>query len=218
MQLLSRGDALFDDLHEQGLKRCAMNDNPLRKLRFFDLIQLFKQCLPLQGEVAECGSWRGLSSFLMCHYARAAEPSFKGNGHHIFDSFMGLPMPSAEDQVLEERVADVHGKFTGPLSEVKKALSEFPDVTYHAGWIPETLKDLPERKYRFVHVDLDLYRSTLDAARYFYPRLVPSGMLVCDDYASPGWPGAKQAIDEIVAEQAIRLLVLSTGQAVLKKP
>ena len=47
-----------------------------------------------------------------------------------------------------------------------------------------------------MHVDVDVYQPTRDSIEYFYPRLVPNGVIVCDDY---NWPGARKAIEEVCA-------------------
>ncbi len=216
--LLMRGDPAFEGLYQEGLRVCRMNDNKTRKKRFYNLAQFFRQALFLEGAAAECGAWRGLSSFLLCGVAKGGDPGFKGEGYHIFDSFEGLPAPSAEDGLPEDKSAGVKGKFYGTLDDVQRALSSYPLIVYHAGWIPESFEGLPERLYKFVHIDLDLHRSTRAALDYFYPRLAPKGILVCDDYASPGWPGAKKAVDDYCREKNLSALALSTGQAALLGP
>ena len=216
--LLSRGDPHFEGWYRAGLTSCAMNDNPTRKERFYNLVQFFRQTLSLEGAVAECGLWRGFSSFLLCRSAQSVRPGFKGENYHVFDSFQGLPEPGPEDEIPPKKLDGVRGKFTGRLEDVRRALSDFPLITYHAGWIPDTFAGHPERTYKFVHVDLDLYHPTRASFDYFYPRMAPQGILVCDDYASPGWPGAKKAVDDFCREKGLSALVLSTGQAVLLGP
>ncbi len=216
--LLSRGDAEFEGGYREGLETCRMNDNKTRKQRFFNLAQLFRQVLPLEGAVAECGAWRGFSSFLLCRSAQKFDPGFRGADYHIFDSFQGLPPPDAEDGIPPKKRGDVQGKFYGSLEDVKKALSDFPSIVYHAGWIPESFAGNPERSYKFVHIDLDLHAPTRAAFEYFYPRLTSKGIIVCDDYASPGWPGAKKAVDDFCRQNCVSIIALSTGQAVLLGP
>lgn len=195
-----------------------MTDKKARQQRFYNLVQFYRQVAREEGEIAECGCWCGLSSYLLCHYAKKENPLFRGEGYHIFDSFEGLPEPTAEDGLTEERSRGVRGKFSARLEDVRTALSEFPYIYYHPGWIPQTFEGEPERLYKFVHVDVDLYHSTKSAVEYFYPRLISRGILVCDDYASPGWPGAKRAIEEFCHAHQLSFLSLSTEQVVLMKP
>jgi len=105
------------------------------------------------------------------------------------------------------------GWFAAPLEIVRQGLAEFPDVHYHPGWIPSSFAGMPERRYRFVHLDLDLHDPTLAALEYFYPRLVPGAVVVCDDYQ---WPGERKAIQDFCARQGISFATTPTGQAVLR--
>ena len=99
----------------------------------------------------------------------------------------------------------------------ENTLADFPGVTFHEGWIPEVLEDLPDTHYRFVHVDVDLFAPTRACLEYFYPRLVPGGLLVIDDYGFTAWPGCKAAADAWSAEQAVPIVLLPTGNALVVK-
>lgn len=198
-----RCDETYDRAYYDGLVATQTWPTPLkRRLRFYSLVQLFRQTLPLAGLVAECGCFRGLSSFLLCTALKQAEAGFGGQGYRIFDSFQGLSEPQAEDAIEDSRPGKEHlrqmgaGHFTAPLEEVRSALSAFPRIEFYPGWIPEAFPDEPGARYRFVHLDVDLYQPTRDGLEYFYPRVIPGGMIVCDDY---GWPGAQRAIDEFCA-------------------
>jgi O-methyltransferase len=100
---------------------------------------------------------------------------------------------------------------------VRDAMAGFPGASLHKGWIPEVLAELPEAPWSFVHVDVDLYQPTLDCLKYFFPRLVPGGVIVCDDYGSPAFPGARRAWIEFCGD-SLGYVALPTGQSVLVKP
>ena len=59
--------------------------------------------------------------------------------------------------------------------------------------------------------------SIRDAVEYVYPRLVPGGCLIFDDYGFPSCPGARQAVDELFANRPEVPLCLPTGQALVVK-
>ena len=48
--------------------------------------------------------------------------------------------------------------------------------------------------------------------------LVSGGVIMCDDYGAPLFPGAYRAWNRYCDEAGIPLVVLDTGQAVLLKP
>jgi O-methyltransferase len=53
---------------------------------------------------------------------------------------------------------------------------------------------------------------------FFWPRLVPGGIVVCDDYGFTTCPGARSAMDEFFAELGVGIIELTTGQALAIKP
>jgi O-methyltransferase len=98
-------------------------------------------------------------------------------------------------------------------------LSDFRHIEVREGWIPHTFCGLENVHYAFAHIDVDLYRSTLDCCEYFYPRLAPGGVLLFDEYAFRAAYGEKDALDEYFSDKRERPIVLITGQAlVLKLP
>ncbi len=86
----------------------------------------------------------------------------------------------------------------------------FPRVGFVPGWIPAGFVGQPERVYRFVHIDVDLYQPTLDSLQYFFPRLAEGGIIITDDY---DWPGARKAFQEYALEHRLELLATDTSQA-----
>lgn len=223
--LLYEADEAFNRLYQEGMRRSGTpHMGPNRRERFYNLVQLFSYAMDTPGDVAECGCWNGLSSWLLCHYRRIKDPGYRGEDHHIFDSFEGLSAPGEADRIRDQALTASLGEYGGRegdfaagVDRVKSVLADFPAVTYHPGWIPRSLESLSERAFRFVHLDLDLHEPTAGAVRYFFPRLAPGGMLVCDDYGSLRWPGAKRALDEYCGEAGIPILALSTGQAILRR-
>lgn len=225
--LLFEEDPAFNALYDAGLARSGSHPTrqtavvDKRRERFYNLLELFDQTAELPGEVVECGCWRGLGSWLLLSRQRERDPLYAGAGYHVVDSFEGLSEPQRSDRLpasarLDEReFGGARGDFQADLAYVQRVLGEFPRVAYHRGWIPAVLGELPEARYRFVHVDVDLHDPTRGAIEYFYDRLVPAGLLVCDDYGSLRWPGARKAVDEFCTSRKLRPLLLSTGQAAL---
>lgn len=218
-------DAEFDRIYRRGLRLTQTNPLPVARMyRFFELSRLLASTHGLEGEVAECGCFRGLSAYVIAHYLAMHSPGFTGHGFHVFDSFAGLSEPGAEDRLPAGDLSGEAGRirrmaraghFSASLEEVRAALAEFPGIGFHAGWIPQSFVAEPERRYRFVHVDVDLYAPTLASLEYFHPRLVAGGIILSDDY---GWPGARQAMDEYAGAAGARLEVNAHLQAVIRKP
>jgi len=216
----STQDAEFDALYVAGLLTTRTRALPLRRRdRFHSLIGELDKVLALEGDVAECGCYRGLSSYLICSRMKQHRADFDGTGYQIFDSFQGLSAPQAEDTgpapegAQSPSPGDVQaGRFSASLADVKRALSAFPSVEYFRGWIPEAFPATTDRRYRFVHVDVDLYRPTRDSFEYFWPRLVSGAVMVCDDY---NWTGARRAVEEFCDSRGARFRATPFNQAVI---
>jgi len=184
----------------------------------------FVHTIDVPGERVECGVFTGFGSLLMCRLMRARHPAFDGTGFHLVDSFEGLSPPSAEDAVaLREKpgrgtvavFSHEKGGFVAPIEYARAAMREFPGARIHQGWIPDVLAALPDARFAFVHVDVDLYQPTLACLEHFYPRLAAGGAIVCDDYGAPRFPGAARAWDEYCDRHQIPFVVLDTGQSII---
>ncbi len=147
--------------------------------------QLLKLITSVPGDTAECGVYKGATSYLICQAIKDAPRT-----HFIFDSFEGLSQPASEDGKHWMK-----GDLATPLERTKANLP-FSNVSYHKGWIPDRFQDVADRRFAFVHIDVDLYQPTLDSVKFFYPRINRGGIMVCDDYGFLTCPGATKAFDE----------------------
>ncbi len=212
-------------VEERYFRACfAVRNRPVpieRKFRHLEIVMCLRSIFGLDGDIVECGCYRGLSSWMICATLNEENGGFDGTGYHIFDSFAGLSEPAVEDTITTETTDGVRlsqmmrkGIFAYPEEKVRRNLAAFPGIAYHAGWLPQSLTGIPERRYRFVHLDVDLFDPTLGALEYFYPRLVPGGLIVSDDYR---WPGARKAFDLFRDKHAATLEILPGAQALLRK-
>jgi hypothetical protein len=220
--MLYEADIHYHALRAKGLAITGTPDGKTKSIeKQYNTIQFLRLVQFMEGCIAECGTFRGLGSFMFCHTLRETNPGYDGSSFHIFDSFEGLSKPTERDLIQDARAGSqgtaymAAGSFQAGLDHVRRALSEFPAIEFHKGWIPECFKGLPELRYRFVHIDVDLYEPTRDSLEYFYPRLREGGVIVCDDYAHLQWPGARKALDEYCDPKGIPILRLTTGQGVI---
>ena len=168
------------------------------------LYQLMRLVQNVPGDTAECGVYKGESSYIMCLVNK--ENKLFQRTHYIFDSFEGLSIPSEQDGKHWKE-----GDLSCNLEIVREMLSEFNNTSFHKGWIPERFRDVEHRDFCFVHIDVDLYRPTLDSIEFFYPRVNEGGLIVCDDYGFDTCPGATKAIDEFLQSKREKMISLSGG-------
>ena len=164
--------------------------------------QLTKLAERVEGDTAECGVFNGSSSYLI---SKALD-----RDHFMFDSFEGLSEPSGADS--DYFASNV---LACSLETAQRNLADFPKAVFLKGWIPERFNEVRDRKFCFVHIDVQLEQPTRDSVEFFYPRMNPGGILVFDDYGFTTCPGARKAIDEFMAGRPEKVIELPCGNAFL---
>jgi hypothetical protein len=160
----------------------------------------------IPGDLAELGVAYGASAKLILEYSQ--------NKHlHLFDTFAGLPSPDQTDS------AKFHeGDFRSDVESVRNYLRSHAAgdrTSFHVGLFPETATPVKDKTFSFVHLDVDLYTSTLEGLRFFYPRLAAGGILISHDYVSAD--GVNRAFREFFADKPDPVIELSGYQCLVVK-
>jgi predicted O-methyltransferase YrrM len=148
----------------------------------------------LNGQMAEVGVYKGGTALMLAELMPAKTL-------YAFDTFSGMPGTAGS--------RDVHraGDFADTsLEAVRGRLKAYPNVEFRRGLFPGTAVGLEREFFCLAHFDGDLYQSCRDFIAFFWPRLVPGGLLVFDDWKWKGCPGVRTAIEEAglpVAETAL---------------
>jgi len=161
----------------------------------------------LDGDMAEVGVYQGGSAKLIC------EAKGKRN-LHLFDTFEGLSNVSDNDTHFGKKFW-TENQFNNTAEEsVKIFLEDYENVKIHKGVFPDSAQSIQEVKFSFVHLDADLYKSTIDSLRFFYPRLISGGIILIHDFHTDG---IKKAISEFISEMNAHVIDLSGTQGLLLK-
>jgi hypothetical protein len=168
------------------------------------------------GAIVECGVWRGGS--VMAVALTLLRLGVTDRDLHLFDTFDGMTEPGDEDVMhTGERAADLLAdpsseekyRAAAPLDQVREAVlgTGYPEARIHfvQGPVEETLPEAAPREIALLRLDTDWYSSTKHELVHLYPRLASGGVLIVDDYAY--WQGARQAVDEYIAENDLALLL-----------
>lgn len=168
----------------------------------------------VEGAFVECGVWKGGAASVM---AKAnLEHGAQRRMLHLFDSFAGLPEPTAEDGECVLGRAEAKAKRSlgagGALRPVNWDAADRKDseellarvgypkewIRYHVGWFQETLDSAEEiGPIALLRIDADWYESTRLCLEKLFPLVVPGGFVIFDDYGH--FQGCRQAVDEYLS-------------------
>jgi len=201
----------FEDWFQE--KYAKLKDHTLLKEnQCYVVYEFCLHCLNLEGDFAECGVYKGGSAFLIAH--TLFNSPARDKQVHLFDTFTGMPAMANLDPsgIKEGRFGDTS------LTAVREYLMGYHSVVFHPGLIPSTLESVKDKRFAFVHVDVDLYQTTKDCLKFFYNRMPRGGIMIFDDY---GWTyfkeSEKKAVDEFFEDKPETPIALQTGQALVIK-
>jgi O-methyltransferase len=182
------------------------------EMRLYELWALAGQLNSVPGDIIEIGVWRGGSGCLLAMQAA------QGNNPatvYLCDTFAGVVHAGAEDPIY---AGGEHGDTSTALVEslvrslgldnVELLMGTFPDETGHL---------VEDRRFKLGHLDVDVYESTKASAEWLWPRLVPGGVVVVDDYGGDGMDGVRKAVNEFARSVQCRMLYNLNGHAILVK-
>ncbi len=201
---LWKEDKEFLELYKEVKGRTSLSS-----IKLYTLYQLVKDVISLEGDIAELGVYRGGSAKAL---AKVIEKYNPDKNLLLFDTFEGFPEPDTKQDLFKK----------GDLSdtsyeEVKDYLNNYKFVSIYKGLFSDTLPTVVEKSYSFVHIDGDLYSSVQECCEYFYPKMVPGGIILFDDYGFLCAPGAKNAVDEYFLNKVESPIWIPTGQAIVIK-
>ena len=169
----------------------------------------------IPGAIVECGVWRGGS---MMTVAKTLRDLDEERELFLFDTFEGMPEPGDRDRLHKtgEAAAEILRE-EGSRGEVVRAQASLEEVraavlsvgyTPHrvhfvSGMVEETVPGRAPTEIALLRLDTDWYSSTRHELVHLFPRLAVGGVLIIDDYG--WWRGAREAMDEYLAETDWRL-------------
>ena len=187
----------------------------------YTLYTLARQAVRLDGELWECGVWRGGSAILLAEAFRRSHGSAVGRASlRLFDTFDGtapeldprydVPYPK-RDECRPEELPEIS------LERVRERLAGYHGVSLHPGFLPATFAGLEDSRIALAHVDVNLYHSVWASCAFIYDRLLPGGFMVFDDYGYASCPGTREAVDTFFRDKPEVPLISPTAQAIVFK-
>jgi O-methyltransferase len=188
--------------------------------RIFALIQATRYVSEagIEGAIVEAGVWRG-GSMMAAALALAAKGD-TGRDLYLYDTFEGMAEPGPRDidawgnTATEKLSASKKTKSSemwgySPIEDVRRNLLATgypPDrLRFVAGKVEDTIPGETPEQIAILRLDTDWYESTRHEMEHLYPRVVTGGVVILDDYGH--WRGARLAVDEYLAANALHLLL-----------
>lgn len=156
----------------------------------------------LQGDYSEVGVYRGSSAKMICEA--------KGDKSlYLFDTFEGLPEVEKVDVLFSKNL------FSVDIDSVRRRLAKYKNVYIFKGLFPETALVIENKRFAFVHLDVDIYSSTKNCLGFFYDRMVKGGVILSHDYSQA--KGVKEAFDEFFENKIEEIIELPMSQCMVIK-
>jgi hypothetical protein len=178
--------------------------------RFLAHYELYKMVQDVPGSIVECGVYQGNSLFAFAKFLEIFHPGDRIRHVIGFDSFQGLRDFRGEDGPFYPNRSKVEGGWSA--ADFKDAFHKLLDVYHRDSFVPQAKRafivegDILETVPRYVeenpglrisllHLDVDIFAPTLCALEHLYPRVVPGGLVVLDEYAMMEWGGESTAFE-----------------------
>lgn len=184
----------------------------------------------IEGTIVECGVWRGGSMMAVAYTLQ--EVFSVDRDLYLFDTYEGMSPPTGKDvthfnvgaEVLlnsqDEKEREAYICYA-TLEDVRSNIysTNYPQEKIHfvQGKVEDTIPSQAPEKIALLRLDTDWYESTRHELEHLFPRLVPGGVIIIDDYGY--WKGCKEATDEYIETHKVPLLlnrIDSTGRIGIK--
>jgi O-methyltransferase len=164
------------------------------------------------GDILEVGVWRGGTG---CLIARRCTLDRSSSAVFLCDTFKGVVLAGGHD------TAYVGGEHADTAKSVVLDLAgrmALTNVRILEGIFPvDTAEEIEDRTFRFCHIDVDVYESALHTFEWVWPRLVPGGIVVFDDYGFYSCAGVTGLVNEMRGKPDRVVIYNVNGHAVVIK-
>lgn len=161
--------------------------------RCYELWELvFQTAKCSEGEILEVGVWRGGTGALI---AKAAIEANIVEVVSLCDTFEGVVKCSEADNLYKGKE---HNDTSIEIVEKLLQALDLKNTNIYKGVFPDDLFEyFNGKKYRFVHIDVDVYQSAKDVFKYIWENVVQGGVVIFDDYGFASTMGVTKLLDDL---------------------
>jgi hypothetical protein len=202
-----------------------LSADPSRISKLLAHYELFKMVNGLPGAIVECGVFKGASLVRFAAF-RTLLSSPTAKRIVGFDTFGTFPETIyGPDVAGRQEFIDQAGEQSISVAQLEDVLERqgtSEDIELVAGdiveTVPEYLRRNPELRISLLNLDTDIYEPAKVILEHLYPRIVPGGVLILDDYGQH--PGETDAADEYFRDTPVRIekFPFATTPAFIRKP
>ena len=202
-----RNNSMFDDLNFVTAWQNNVETDADRAIvwRRYILACAGYHCAQLDGDFVECGAYTGVGMKTVIDYLGG--PAFGRN-------FWGYDLFEHDASMAHHSMAE-HGP--GLFEKVKAKFVGYDRVHVIKGEIPSIFESNSPKRIAYLHIDLNEAPAEISALECLFDRVVPSGMVILDDYEWADYRRQKVAEDPWFEARGYRVMPLPTGQGLVFK-
>jgi O-methyltransferase len=173
--------------------------------RVYTLCWAAKRAMRLEGDLVECGCYKGTSARIVADYVGLGSSS---KHMYLYDLF-------EHTSDMKHHAMPEHS--THLVNRVRERFNDLANVHVIQGEVPKSFeKGLPE-KIAFLHVDMNNAEAEIGTLEGLYDRVQPGAIIVFDDYGWLAYRAQKIAEDQFFERTGLQILEIPTGQGILVK-
>ncbi len=179
--------------------------------RFLTRYEIFKEILDVQGVIIECGVLFGGGLMTWAQLSSIMEPANHQRRIVGFDTFEGFPSISSKDVKAKVSIelCQKGSLYVDSYKDLQKCIELYNMTRYYKHidkvelvrgnifkTVPSYIKNNPHLVVSLLYLDVDIYKPTKIALKYFLPRMPKGSIIVFDELNQPEWPGETLAVLE----------------------
>ena len=179
--------------------------------RIHTLLWAASHAAKLDGDFVECGVNTGIYSLAILDYTGTRRDFW------LFDTYDGIPVEQASEAERSSVIEINAANYDDCYAQAMANFAPYPNAHLIRGRVPETLASVDIDRVAFLSIDMNIAAPERAALDHFWPKLVPGGLIVLDDY---GWlihAEQREMADAWASCAGTKILTLPTGQGLIVK-
>ena len=183
-----------------------------RFTKLFARYELFKKVIDIPGDIVEGGVFKGTGVLFWAKLIQIFNP-LSARKVIGFDTFQGFPVSTSKpyDRASGEqfiRTSNYQPVSPESILDIASSLGLAHKIELVKGdacvTIEQYVRERPGFRVSLLNLDFDPYEPTAAALQHLFPRIVPRGVVILDEYAAHKW-GESDAVDEFIRDKSIVL-------------